>query len=92
MEGPEPAIGGLSAHPEAKEPSGLYCFQDSSRACGPDCMAFTTPPTDAEYQGKQWAHCLVLTSMHRSSKHLVIIAAGLKPVRPGQNLQPIPSR
>lgn len=92
MDLPEPALGGLHAHPEAKEKSGLYCFQDNGRECNADCMAYQTPPTDAEYQGKQWAHCVVLTAMHRGSKHLVIIASALKPSRPGEHIQPIPPR
>lgn len=55
--------------------NGLICFKDMSRECGASCMAFETyPPPGADYQGKQWSHCMLLVAEHRKGKHLVIIA------------------
>lgn len=57
--------------------SGLICWRDKERACGPDCMAFTTPPDGPDYQGQQWASCMLLVNSHRTGKHLTIIAQGV---------------
>lgn len=60
---------------EALDKNGLICFLDHDRPCGADCMAFGEPPEGVDYQGKQWANCLLLTSAHRGSKHLVVLAS-----------------
>ena len=54
----------------------LQCFIDADRVCSADCMAHLLQIPDGEdYRGEsQWAHCLVLVSAHRASKHLVILA------------------
>jgi len=66
----------MAYHPDIKEPNGLFCFKDHSRACGPDCMAFLTDrPEGPDYRG-QWASCMILVNEHKSAKHLVIIAQG----------------
>lgn len=73
----------MSYHPHTK-PAGdgeLYCFKDQGRVCGPDCMAFDTPPASQEFQGKPWARCKLLVDSHRGGKHLVIIAECLHSVR-----------
>lgn len=57
------------------ERNGLFCFKDASRPCGADCMAFSDPPEGPDFQGKQWANCMVLVNDHRSAKHLVILAS-----------------
>lgn len=66
-------------HPNMKDmpedKTGLFCFKDSSRICGADCMAFTDAPEGPEYIGKQWARCLILVNHHRTGKHLVVLAS-----------------
>lgn len=59
---------------EEKKEGGLYCFLNGDRACGPDCMAYETPPQHKDFVGKQWAHCLLLVNAHRTGKHLTILA------------------
>lgn len=59
-----------------KKDAGLFCFMDSARPCGPDCMAYLNPPPqDPDYQGQQWSSCLLLVNAHRTGKHLVILTA-----------------
>ena len=54
--------------------NGLICWKDKERPCAADCMAFIEPPEGGDYQGKQWANCLVLVNEHRTGKHLTILA------------------
>jgi hypothetical protein len=61
-------------NPPTLPPNQLNCFQDAKRVCGPDCMAFITPPHGDDYRGQQWAQCLLLVNAHRTGKHLVILA------------------
>jgi hypothetical protein len=62
--------------------NGLMCFKDQNRECGAACMAFLTyPPADKDFVGQQWAHCMELVALHRSSKHMVIIAGTLTKVQ-----------
>lgn len=57
------------------EGTGLFCFRNDMRPCGPSCMAYTTTaPKGPDYLGVQWAHCMELVNMHRTGKHLAIIA------------------
>jgi hypothetical protein len=60
--------------PIPRPPDTLLCYRDSARVCGPDCMAYITPPNGPDYQGQQWAHCLMLVTAHRTGKHLVLLA------------------
>lgn len=71
-------------HPEMRpvvesEKNGLICWRDVDRPCGADCMAYSNPPMmkGPDYDGKQWANCLVLTSMYQESKHVAISAQHL---------------
>lgn len=64
-------------HPNLRQETGLYCFKDATRACGAECMAYIAPPAGDDYKDQQWAHCMELVSMHRTGKHLVVIAANL---------------
>lgn len=60
--------------------TGLFCFMDPTRECEPSCMAFDTNPTKhIEYEGKQMKHCVVLMSLHRTGRHLPIVARALDP-------------
>ena len=61
-------------NPNIRKESGLYCFMDATRACGPDCMSYILPPEGPDYKDQQWANCLLLVNAHRSGKHLVILA------------------
>ena len=55
--------------------NGLICFLDAKRQCGADCMAYTT---DSSATGSdlnvQQGHCALVVGVHRTAKHLVIIA------------------
>ncbi len=69
-----------SFHPNMREVNpkegGLSCFISQDRLCGPDCMAFLPQvPEGKDFVGEQWAHCMLLANVHRSAKHLVIIAS-----------------
>lgn len=63
----------LDANEIAK--NGLMCFKDADRPCGADCMAFADAPEGPDFQGRQWANCMVLVNAHRTAKHLVILAS-----------------
>ena len=57
------------------KPDELFCFLNRERVCGADCMAYTTfAPNHADYNGQQWPHCSLLLNLHRTGKHLVVIA------------------
>jgi len=64
-------------HPNIRKETGLYCFKDADRPCSAACMAFILPPDGPDYKDQQWANCMELVSMHRSGKHLVVIASQL---------------
>lgn len=64
----------MANHQQTTPPNALNCFQDRARVCGPDCMAFITPPPTEDYRGQQWAQCLLLVNSHRTGKHLVVLA------------------
>ncbi len=76
----------------------LYCFRDSVRVCGPDCMAFLAfVPEGDDYKSQPWAHCRLLVDSHRTAKHLVVltqnankIAATLSNEAADRKRQPIP--
>lgn len=63
--------------PQLKEDTGLICFMDNKRPCGADCMAYlpSPPQSDPELKDQQLAHCLLLLNVHRTGKHLVVLAA-----------------
>lgn len=70
----------MNYHPnmmDGQETNGLACWRQLDRPCGPDCMAFTKPPEGQDYQGQQWANCMILVNNHRTGKHLTIIAQGI---------------
>jgi hypothetical protein len=58
-----------------RRPSGLICFLNNERECGPDCMAFDYAPQSEDYKDKQWANCMLLVNAHRGGKHLVMLAS-----------------
>ena len=65
---------------EKSEPTGILCFKDGNRECGPDCIEFltTAPQGDPEYvAAPMWMRCHLLVNEHRKGKHLVIIASQL---------------
>ena len=51
----------------------LVCFLDKDRGCGSDCMSYAVN-TPGENYNDQWCHCIVMTSLFRISKHLVVMA------------------
>lgn len=75
---PEEPEDEIAYHPDIKDKgNGLFCFKDSKRPCGPDCMAYQLErPEGPDYRG-QWANCAILTNEFKSAKHLIIIAQGV---------------
>jgi hypothetical protein len=71
-----PGKEGMKAMPaEAPLDGRLLCFITPDRVCGPDCMAYVTnKPSQSDYKDQAWPHCLVLLNLHRTGKHLVILA------------------
>ncbi len=62
--------------PETK-PDELYCFLNQGRQCLPECMAYEpAPPEGPDFKGKPWARCVLLTSVHRTSKAVGAVATG----------------
>lgn len=63
-------------HPNIKpeDKNGLYCFLDSKRPCGADCMAYVPAPDGPDYKDQQWASCMLLVSAHRGAKHVALLA------------------
>jgi hypothetical protein len=59
---------------EEQKGTGLFCFLNGERGCGPDCMAYAAPPAGADYQEQQWANCKVLVALHQGGKHLIVLA------------------
>lgn len=59
--------------------NGLMCWLNMERPCGADCMAYLDPPLakGPDYDGKQWANCIVLVGLHQESKHVTILAQHL---------------
>jgi|YNPBryBLVA2012_1023415.scaffolds.fasta_scaffold01093_5 hypothetical protein len=80
---------------EVKNTTGLFCFQNAERECGPDCMAYASVPVEgADYQRPdgtphQWARCMLLVQQHKVAKHLVFIANLMK-VQEHRATQPSP--
>lgn len=75
-------------HPDMRpKGTGLQCFMNGDRVCGADCMAFQTDrPEGPDYQD-QWAHCMLLTNLHRGAKHLVVLTQSVNTiVRQGQDM------
>lgn len=61
-------------HVPKSEGSGLFCYRDAMRPCGPDCVAYLAQkPVGVYYEGEQWAHCHLLVNEDRKGRHLVIL-------------------
>lgn len=59
-----------------EERSGLFCFIDSARECGSDCMAYVgVRPEGKDYEGQQWSKCSLLVNLHKVGKHAVALAS-----------------
>lgn len=50
--------------------NGLFCFLDSSRECGADCMAYTTEASENKAMSTQQRNCLVLVSVDRLGRFM----------------------
>lgn len=50
--------------------NGLYCFFDSGRECGPDCMSFTKEPSEGKSLSSQQKNCVLLVSVDRLSRYM----------------------
>lgn len=66
---------------DTKPTTGLYCWVNSERECGSDCMAYQACPVEgADYctpdgVPNQWARCMLLVNAHKVSKHVVLLAS-----------------
>lgn len=70
-----PFIEGPSELEKPRDSSGLLCFINGDRVCSTDCMAYQLViPEGKDYEGQQWAKCMLLTSAHRLQKHVVALA------------------
>ncbi len=69
--------------PEPEKQNGLMCWLNMERPCGADCMAYVDPPLvkGPDYEGKQWANCIILASLHQESKHVAVLAQLLRQTR-----------
>ena len=56
--------------------TGLYCFIDSTRACGAECVAFVTHPRASRSTelNEQAAHCSLLLGVERMGRNLTVLA------------------
>jgi hypothetical protein len=90
----------MAYHPDLKEvekEKGLFCFVTPERVCGPACMAYQVAvPEGQDYLAQQWAHCMLLTNMHKIGKHTTVIATELvrknrDAARTGQQPPPLPT-
>jgi hypothetical protein len=50
--------------------NGLYCFLDTARACGPDCMAYTLDTSESQKLNNQQKNCVLLVSVDRLSRYV----------------------
>lgn len=72
-------------------PTGLDCFLDFARPCGPSCMAYLNEvPRGQEYQDQQFSRCSLLVNIHKVAKHSVIIAKELSDLSTGLTQVPPP--
>lgn len=53
----------------------LYCFLNSDRPCGADCMAFKTVGQNNERLDSAQQHCVLLSSVERGGNGLNVLAA-----------------
>lgn len=61
--------------PDEMETEGTsFCFLDKDRPCSPECVAFIHPPNAQDYESQSWANCHLLVNIHRTGKHLPILA------------------
>jgi hypothetical protein len=57
--------------------TGLFCFLNSDRVCGAECMAFVTHPrmASSSEMNAQQQHCVLLTSAERVGRNVTAIAS-----------------
>lgn len=82
----EPEEGPDFIHPpnamdDDPEKNGLVCFLNMDRPCGPDCMAYTTKPSESPDLNNQQRNCVFIVGVERLGRHSGIIA---KLIRDGQ--------
>ena len=49
--------------------SGLVCFLDAKRVCGPDCMAFSVAPDGGPLLSEEQRRCVLLSAAERLGRH-----------------------
>jgi hypothetical protein len=66
--------------PEGPAKTGLYCFMDAARECGPDCMAFLPEPADTAVPvlGPQQKSCILIVSAERLGRYASGIVSVLR--------------
>lgn len=58
--------------------NGLVCFFNMDRPCGPDCMAYTTTPSESVGMNLQQKHCIALVSVERLGRFSGVLVQLLK--------------
>lgn len=66
--------------------NGLYCFLDSARPCGPDCMAYVLEDSESKKLSTQQKNCSLLVSVDRLSRY-VAQASSLYQKRTGDQVR-----
>lgn len=70
---------------------GLYCFIDSCRACGPDCLAYVAFPNIKTIQtselSEQQVHCAVVTGIERAGRGIIMLASSVSGLLKKQEIQ-----
>ena len=49
---------------------GLTCFLSPVRVCGPDCMAYTTYPSESPHLSDQQKHCATIVGVERMGRYM----------------------
>lgn len=66
----------------------LGCFNDNTRICGSDCMAYLAQaPIGKAYLGENWAHCKLLVTADQVGRHIIMITDLFSKVRATQVAQ-----
>jgi hypothetical protein len=54
--------------------NGLQCFLNMERECGPDCMSYTTKPSESPDLNSQQRNCVLIVGLERLGRHTGILA------------------
>lgn len=73
---------------EEETTTSLMCWLNDARVCGPSCMAYVADLEHAvlpvEMRQQAWSRCHLLGNVHRTGKHLVVLASVAKSRQEGR--------